>query len=231
MSPTFQELGSAKESDRYQIRPQSYKSDMSSTAAFDAIKHHLATMPGKPENVQNDRTEFDQYIEDANPVLIETASELRETTRDTSPRPMAVTNEARMERSSLNENKIHLGPKPPSKEQVHVVNDDGDDDEDEYDDDADIQSSEKVEEEQVEEENEEEEEEYELDDLLGEDDNDKVENKKEEIGNSEEMISMYDKFEASEQSKKSVQEQTENKEEVDIIKKDGEDEEEQEIDL
>merc|ERR1712176_191388 len=80
-SPTFASLGSPKlDSAQYQIRPQSYKSDMSSTAAFTAIKHHLSTMPGKPEEV--DRTEFDEYIQDANVTQIETASELRETTSD-----------------------------------------------------------------------------------------------------------------------------------------------------
>ena len=240
-SPTFQTLGSPKlESDRYQIRPQSYKSDMSSTAAFNAIKHHLATLPGKPEHLG--RTEFDEYIQDANPTVIETASELRETTRDTSPMPrVSITKEVdtRTKRSSMNENAINLGPKPVNVEHEESEKaendgvDESEDYEDEYnesEDEVDAQSSDKIKEAKTEQPEPENEEELDVDDLLGEDDIEQSESKKEEIGNSEEMISMHDKFEASEQSKKSVQEKTTDDEAEKNVDNESE-ETEQEIDL
>jgi len=260
-SPTFQSLGSPKfldaNQDRYQIRPQSYRSDMSSTAAFTAIKDHLNKMPGKPEQAEIDRNEFDAYIQDANVTQIAVTSELRQTTpRDLPQKDVEMPKDERQEdeRQNVIADAIHLGPKPviaDKEESEKVVKEDAgpdeydehDEFEDDYNDDEhedeeenEIVKEEKAEAEVSEKAKEEEPESPEIidvDDLLGEDTNidDKVnEDKKEEIGNSEEVMSMSDKFEASEKSKEVEKEQSDNAKDESVIKE-QEDEEEEEINL
>lgn len=61
-SPQFSNIGNHNQENQYKVlRPQSYKSDMSSTAAFNAIKHHLAHMPGKP-NHDRGTEDFNDYV-------------------------------------------------------------------------------------------------------------------------------------------------------------------------
>jgi len=67
--PHFQSPSHHAADNQYLVRPQSYKSDMSSTAAFNAIKHHLDNMPGRPTPSEQavDR-EFNSYIDEVTPV-------------------------------------------------------------------------------------------------------------------------------------------------------------------
>jgi len=77
MAPSSTRNSVEEHEKQYQVmRPSSYKSDMSSTAAFDAIKYHLANMPRKP-NAENDGdadvddNEFEEYLENVEEVTEE----------------------------------------------------------------------------------------------------------------------------------------------------------------
>merc|ERR1712157_449870 len=223
------------DTNRYQIRPQSYKSDMSSTAAFSAIKHHLSTMPGKPEQSPVDHTdaEFDRYIRDANPPkIVSISSEMRETTPREEVKVTADTASERL--SEVKEAAINLGPRPAAvvtgetasddkQEEIEAADGSADEDyEDEYNEDAVV--SEKVAEEEEEAKSEQperarEESELNVDDLLGEDeqqDQSQKEEKEEVVENSEEMISMHDKFEASEPKQEDDRQEEEEEQEIDL---------------
>jgi len=123
---------------QYLVRPQSYKSDMSSTAAFNAIKHHLNNMPGKPTDhpMEND---LNNYIDEVTPMDTprDPSNAMNSASRfvDASPRPRPKERESIPESNAVTTDPVVENQEIPNDESVkmeeteNAMDDDYEDDE------------------------------------------------------------------------------------------------------
>lgn len=157
-SPNAHTFKSPNASNAYRVRPESYKSEMSSTAAFNAIKQHLSGMPGKPSAETAEADEFgdvDEFVAEESPKLsprgaklksMESASEfLERSPRPTSARPKEMD---RMERKPIARNEATTVVYTPNDDLRSAVKeasaeDEEEDYDDEYDEDGDEETEEK----------------------------------------------------------------------------------------
>jgi len=151
------------QSNAYRVRPESYKSEMSSTAAFNAIKQHLSGMPGKPSNDEfvGDYADRDESAMTTPAKLsMESASEFVEASPrpPSSPRPASARpkdTEQRVERMPIAEEKVTVAYTPNDdlrdavEEEAPAEDEEDEDYDDEYDDDEEEQAQEEANSEQA----------------------------------------------------------------------------------